>query len=75
MLSCIKLPPLMRASGIGRGMGVARIAIAIAPALPGRMFAQGLTRRAVSLMFAVGPLVAAVLRAGFRPARTNIELE
>ena len=57
-------PPALRASGMGFVMGVMRIASAAAPALAGVMFAHGMTRAGVSLIFAVGPLVAAVLIAG-----------
>ena len=54
-------PAGLRASGMGFVMGVMRIASAAGPALAGVMFAQGMTRAGVSLIFAVGPLVAAVL--------------
>ena len=54
-------PAGLRASGMGFVMGVMRIASAAGPALAGLMFAQGMTRAGVSLIFAVGPLVAAVL--------------
>jgi len=54
-------PAGLRASGMGFVMGVMRIASAAGPALAGFMFAQGMTRAGVSLIFAVGPLVAAVL--------------
>ena len=54
-------PAGLRASGMGFVMGVMRIASAAGPALAGVMFAQGMTRASVSLIFAVGPLVAAVL--------------
>ena len=54
-------PPGLRASGMGFVMGVMRIASAGGPALAGFMFAQGMTRAGVSLVFAVGPLIAAVL--------------
>ncbi len=64
-------PPLMRASGMGLVMGVGRVASAVAPALAGWMFSQGLSRATVSLMFAVTPLLAAGLIAGFRPAHAS----
>jgi MFS family permease len=54
-------PPGLRASGMGFVLGVMRIAAAAAPALAGAMFANGMTRAGVSLVFAVCPLVAAVL--------------
>lgn len=54
-------PPAIRASGLGLVMGAARIASAGGPALAGVMFAHGMTRAGVSLIFAVGPLIAAVL--------------
>ena len=54
-------PAGLRASGMGFVMGVMRIASAAGPALAGLMFAQGMTRAGVSLIFAVGPLIAAVL--------------
>jgi MFS family permease len=54
-------PPALRASGIGLVMGAARIASAGGPALAGLMFAHGMTRAGVSVIFAVGPLIAAVL--------------
>ena len=67
-------PPLLRASGMGLVMGVGRIASAAAPALGGLMFSHGLARGTVSLVFAGGPLVAAVLLLGFRPRREAIDL-
>lgn len=54
-------PPGLRASGMGFVMGVMRIASALGPALAGVMFANGMTRASVSLIFAIGPLVASVL--------------
>ena len=54
-------PAGLRASGMGFVMGVMRIASAAGPALAGLMFAHGMTRAGVSLIFAVGPLIAAVL--------------
>ncbi|HVR90601.1 MAG TPA: MFS transporter [Novosphingobium sp.] len=54
-------PAGLRASGMGFVMGIMRIASAAGPALAGLMFAQGMTRAGVSLIFAVGPLIAAVL--------------
>jgi MFS family permease len=64
-------PPGLRASGMGFVMGVMRIASAFGPALAGVMFAHGMTRTGVSLVFAVGPLVASVLIATL-PKRTGI---
>lgn len=65
--------PVVRASGIGLVMGAARIASAAGPAAAGFLFAQGMTRADVSLIFAVGPLVAAVLIGTYRhrPAGTR----
>ncbi|MEG3143148.1 MFS transporter [Sphingomonas sp. RT2P30] len=59
-------PPALRASGIGLVMGAARICSAAGPALAGVMFKHGMTRAEVSLFFAIGPLVAAVLIGTFR---------
>lgn len=67
-------PPLLRASGMGLVMGVGRIGSAMAPAIAGWMFAHGLTRGVVSLMFAVGPLLAATLIIGLRPSRAGSRL-
>jgi MFS family permease len=63
-------PAALRASGMGFVMGVMRIASAAGPALAGVMFAHGMTRASVSLIFAIGPLVAALLIATLpkRPA-------
>jgi MFS family permease len=63
-------PASLRASGMGFVMGVMRITSAGGPALAGLMFAQGMTRAGVSLVFAVGPLVAAMLIAAL-PTRTD----
>lgn len=54
-------PAALRASGMGLVMGAARIASASGPAIAGVMFANGMTRASVSLIFALGPLAAAVL--------------
>lgn len=54
-------PTGLRASGMGFVMGVMRIASAAGPTLAGVMFAHGMTRASVSLIFALGPLVAAWL--------------
>ena len=59
-------PAASRASGMGVVMGAARIASAAGPALAGLMFAHGMTRAGVSLIFAVGPLVAAVIIGSLR---------
>ncbi len=59
-------PTALGASGMGLVMGSARIASATGPALAGLMFAHGMTRASVSLIFAVGPLVGAVLIGTFR---------
>lgn len=60
-------PAALRASGMGFVMGVMRIASAAGPTLAGVMFAHGMTRAGVSLVFAVGPLVAAALIVSMRP--------
>jgi MFS family permease len=54
-------PAGLRASGMGFVMGAMRIASAAGPALAGVLFAQGMTRAGVSIIFAVAPVVAAVL--------------
>ncbi len=59
-------PAALRASGMGLVMGAARIASAGGPAIAGVMFANGMTRASVSLIFAVGPIVAAILIGTFR---------
>ncbi|WCM25010.1 MFS transporter [Sphingomonas sp. QA11] len=53
--------PLQRASGIGLVIGVGRAASAVAPAMAGWMFAEGFSRSTVSMIFACGPLIAALL--------------
>ncbi|GLS98916.1 MFS transporter [Sphingobium jiangsuense] len=59
-------PAAMRASGIGFAMGAARIASVIGPALAGVLFSHGWSRAEVSLAFAIGPLMAALLIGTFR---------
>ncbi len=54
-------PPNVRASGTGFVMGVMRIASAAGPTLAGVMFAHGMSRAGVSMIFAIGPLVSAYL--------------
>lgn len=54
-------PTGLRASGMGLIMGGMRIGSAAGPGLAGWMFAQDMTRASVSLIFAVGPLIAALL--------------
>lgn len=63
-------PTGLRASGMGCVMGAMRIASAAGPMLAGVMFAHGMTRASVSLMFALGPLVAAWLTVTM-PARSS----
>jgi MFS family permease len=54
-------PAELRASGMGFVMGVMRIASATGPAMAGFLFAHGMTRAGVSLIFAAFPLIAAML--------------
>lgn len=54
-------PPLVRVSGIGFVIGLGRVASVIGPAAAGFLFAAGLTRSSVSLIFACLPIVAGVL--------------
>ena len=58
------LPPLMRVSGIGLVIGVGRVFSAAGPALAGWLFAAGLSRAGVSLVFAGAPALAGVLLFG-----------
>ncbi|MGY4398965.1 MFS family permease [Sphingomonas sp. UYAg733] len=67
-------PVALRASGIGLVMGAARIASAAGPALAGVMFAHGMTRAGVSLIFAIGPLIAAMLIGTFRHRSVSLNL-
>ncbi len=62
-------PPLARVSGIGFVSGTGRILSAGGPALAGWMFAVGLTRSEVSLVFAAGSIVAGVLLLTGMPRR------
>ncbi len=55
--------PLMRASGIGFVMGVGRIFSILGPYAGGRLFAAGLTRAEVSLVFATGAIAGGLLLA------------
>ncbi len=57
-------PPLLRASGVGLILGAGRIASAIGPALAGLLLGRSVPKGEVSLGFAVGPLIAAVIIAG-----------
>lgn len=66
-------PAAQRASGMGLVMGAARIASAGGPALAGVMFAGGMTRASVSLTFAVGPIVAALIIGTFHYRMSNPE--
>ncbi|WP_206244847.1 MFS transporter [Novosphingobium terrae] len=59
-------PAALRASAMGLVMGSARTASASGPAIAGILFAHGMSRASVSLIFAVGPLIAAALIASFR---------
>ena len=62
-------PPELRAAGTGLIMGVGRIGSATGPALAGWLFATGFTRTSVSIAFALGPLIAAMLMLTLRPAQ------
>ena len=64
-------PAGLRASGLGFVLGIMRIASAAGPALAGFMFAQGMTRAGVSLIFAIGPVIAAILIATLPTASNN----
>ena len=55
--------PLMRASGIGFVMGVGRIFSILGPYVGGRLFAAGLTRAEVTLVFAAAAVAGGVLLA------------
>jgi MFS family permease len=55
------LPPLIRATGIGLVIGVGRVFSILGPLLAGVMFAGGLSRATVSLIFACAPVVAGLL--------------
>jgi MFS family permease len=59
-------PAALRASAMGLVMGSARIASASGPAIAGAMFAHGMTRAGVSLIFAAGPLIAAAIIGSFQ---------
>lgn len=65
--------PAMRASGTGLVLGVGRIASAIGPAVAGWMFAFGLTRAEVSMVFGLGTLAAAVLISGMPSYNAGLE--
>ena len=58
------LPAPVRVSGIGFVIGVGRVASILGPMLAGFMFAGGLTRLEVSLIFACAPVVAGILLLG-----------
>ena len=60
-------PPELRAAGTGLVMGIGRIGSAAGPALAGWLFATGFTRTSVSIAFAVGPVIAAMLMLTLRP--------
>jgi hypothetical protein len=55
------LPPLMRVTGIGLVIGLGRVFSVAGPAVAGALFAAGMTRSEVSLIFACAPIVAGVL--------------
>lgn len=54
-------PPLMRVSGIGGVLGIGRIFSVSGPAVAGLMFAAGLNRAGVSIVFGLMPVLAALL--------------
>ena len=58
------LPAPVRVSGIGFVIGVGRVFSILGPMLAGLMFAGGLSRLEVSLIFACAPIVAGVLLIG-----------
>lgn len=55
------MPPLVRVSGIGFVIGMGRVFSAAGPAVAGLLFATGLTRSGVSLIFACAPILAGLL--------------
>lgn len=55
------LPPQARVSVIGFVIGMGRVFSALGPAVAGVLFAAGLTRSSVSLIFACAPIVAGLL--------------
>ncbi len=55
------LPAPVRVSGIGFVIGVGRVFSILGPMIAGLMFARGLTRLEVSLIFACAPVVAGLL--------------
>lgn len=59
-------PPAIRATGVGFVIGALRIGSTIGPALAGVLFAHGMARAGVSLVFAAAPLAAALLVATLR---------
>jgi MFS family permease len=63
-------PPIMRVSGVGLVMGAGRLFSGFGPYLAGIMFAAGLTRTGVSLVFAAAAGIAGLLLAFAKPAPT-----
>ena len=55
------LPPLSRVTGMGFVIGMGRVFSVAGPLLAGWMFAAGLTRSGVSLIFAFAPILAGLL--------------
>jgi MFS family permease len=54
-------PPSVRNSGLGFVMGMGRIVSGVGPLIAGKLFVSGLGRAEVSLLFAVIPVIAALL--------------
>ena len=65
-------PPLSRVSGLGFAMGTGRIVSIAGPALAGWLFARGLGRAEVSLVFAVGPILAGFLLIAISRRRNEV---
>ncbi len=59
-------PAAVRASGVGLVMGASRIGSSLGPALAGAMFKHGMSRAEVSIIFAIGPVIAALLMGTLR---------
>jgi len=70
-------PPAMRATGVGFGMGMGRVAGAITPAIAGLLFYLGMGRFSVSLLMSLCALLGASLllstrRSIVRPTQTSM---
>jgi MFS family permease len=64
----VSFPPNIRVSGIGFVIGIGRVSSVLGPAIGGWMFAAGLAREEVLLVFAVVPVIAGLILATSRPA-------